>query len=166
MTVSEEEVSRGISLFRKSSAGGPDGLGPQHLKDMVSVASNSQVLLPALTAFVQLVLEGRTPTFIRPYFFGANLTAIRKSDGGVRPIDVGCTLRCLVAKVAGRKIMEEMGELLAPRPSPPTFRYFRPFGTPPVLSLHTPHEYTAPVRAVLFLPRRQHFGRKCGGSEP
>ena len=115
MTVSEEEVSRGISLFRKGSAGGPDGLRPQHLKDMVSVASNSQVLLPALTAFVQLVLEGRTPTFIRPYFFGANLTAIRKSDGGVRPIAVGCTLRRLVAKVAGRKIMEEMGELLAPR---------------------------------------------------
>ena len=90
-------------------------LRPQHLKDMVSVASSSQVLLPALTAFVQLVLEGRTPTFIRPYFFGANLTAISKSDGGVRPIAVGCTLRRLVAKVAGRKIMEEMGELLAPR---------------------------------------------------
>ena len=77
-------------------------------------ASSSQVHLPALTAFVQLVLEGRTPTFIRPYFFGANLTAISKSDGGVRPIAVGCTLRRLVAKVAGRKIMEEMGELLAP----------------------------------------------------
>ena len=97
VTVSEEEVSRGISSFRKGSAGGPDGLRPQHLKDMVSVASSSQVFLPALTAFVQLMLEGRTPTFIRTYFFGANLTAIRKSDGGVRPIAVGCTLRRLVA---------------------------------------------------------------------
>ena len=28
---------------------------------------------------------------------------------------MGCTLRRLVAKVDGRKIMEEMGELLAPR---------------------------------------------------
>ena len=115
MTVSEEEISRGISSFRKGSAGGPDGLRPQHLKDMVSVASSAQVLLPALTAYVQLVLEGRTPIFIRPYFFGANLTAIHKSNGGVRPIAVGCTLRRLVAKVAGGKIMEEMGELLAPR---------------------------------------------------
>ena len=60
--------------------------------------SNSQVLLPALTAFVQLVLEGRTPTFIRPYFFGANLTAIRKSDGGVKPIAVGCSLRRLAPR--------------------------------------------------------------------
>ena len=115
MTVSEEEVSRGISSFKEGSAGGPDGLRPQHLKDTVSVASSAQVLLPALTAFVQLVLEGRTPTFVRPYFFGANLTAIHKSNGGVRPIAVGCTLRRLVAKVAGGKIMEEMGELLAPR---------------------------------------------------
>ena len=115
MTVSEEEVGRGISSFRKGSAGGPDGLRPQHLKDMLSVDSSCQVLLPALTAFAQLVLEGRTPTFIRPYFFGANLTAIQKSEGGVRPIAVGCTLRRLVSKVAGRKIMEEMGELLAPR---------------------------------------------------
>ena len=47
MTVSEEEVSHGISLFRKGSAGGPDGLRPQHLNDMVLVASSSQVLLPA-----------------------------------------------------------------------------------------------------------------------
>ena len=47
MTVSEEEVSHGISLFRKGSAGGPDGLRPQHLNDMVFVASSSQVHLPA-----------------------------------------------------------------------------------------------------------------------
>ena len=67
------------------------------------------------TPFIRLVLEGDTPTSIRPYFFGANLVALRKEDGGVRPIAVGCTLRRLVAKVVGRKVMEEMGTLLAPR---------------------------------------------------
>ena len=33
----------------------------------------------------------------------------------MRPIAVGCTFRHLVAKVAGRKIGDEMGELLAPQ---------------------------------------------------
>ena len=51
-------------------------------------------------------------TLIIGYF---NFTALQKKDGGVRPIAVGCTLRRLVAKLAGRKIMDEMGELLAPR---------------------------------------------------
>ena len=50
-----------------------------------------------------------------PYFFGANLTALQKKNGDIRPIAVGCTLHRLAAKVAGSKVMEEMGELLAPR---------------------------------------------------
>ena len=49
------------------------------------------------------------------FFFGANLIALQKKDGGVRPIAVGCTLRRLVAKVAGGKVMDAMGSLLAPR---------------------------------------------------
>ena len=61
------------------------------------------------------MLEGRTPPSIRPYFFGAILIALEKKEGGIRPIAVGCTLRRLAAKVAGSKVMEEMGSLLAPR---------------------------------------------------
>ena len=115
ISVDEREVTLGIRSFKRGSAGGPDGLRPQHLKDMISVEESSQVLLPALTAFVNHVIEGRTPPSIRPFFFGANLTALQKKDGGVRPIAVGCTLRRLIAKLAGRKVMEEMGELLLPR---------------------------------------------------
>ena len=33
----------------------------------------------------------------------------------MRPIAVGCTLRRLVAKIAGRKVLDEMTNLLAPR---------------------------------------------------
>ena len=50
----------------------------------------------------------------QPYFFGATLTALNKKDGGVRPIAVGCTLRRLVAKCAGARIMTAMGAHLAP----------------------------------------------------
>ena len=41
--------------------------------------------------------------------------ALNKKSGGVRPIAVGCTLRCLVAKVAGFSVVDNMAALLAPR---------------------------------------------------
>ena len=48
-------------------------------------------------------------------FFGASFVALKKKDGSIRPIAVGCTLRRLVAKCAGNKVMKEMGELLFPQ---------------------------------------------------
>ena len=47
-------------------------------------------------------------------FFGANLIALNKKEGGVRPIAVGNTLRRLVAKCAGFLVRDEMSELLVP----------------------------------------------------
>ena len=90
---------------------------PQHLKDLISpsAGSGSQALLEALTDFTNMILEGKTPSFVRPFFFGTTLVALEKKDGGVRPIAVGCTFRRLLAKCAGRSVMEEMGALLAPR---------------------------------------------------
>ena len=40
---------------------------------------------------------------------------MEKKDGGIRPIAVGCTLRRLVAKIAGNKVTDNMSSLLAPR---------------------------------------------------
>ena len=116
MTVSEGDVMEAIRSFPKGSAGGPDGLRPQHLQDMVgaSAGAGGAMLLQSLTAFTNLVLAGDIPVETRPFFFGASLTALNKKDGGVRPIAVGCTLRRLVAKVASRSVMERMGQYLAP----------------------------------------------------
>ena len=58
LTISGEDVTQAILSFPKSSAGGPDGLRPQHLKDMLSDRTSHHALLPALVSFVQLVLEG------------------------------------------------------------------------------------------------------------
>ena len=58
-------------------------------------------LTSALARFVSLVLEGKIPLTIRPFFFGASLTALTK-EGGVRPIAVGCTLRRLFTKQVSR----------------------------------------------------------------
>ena len=46
-----------------------------------------------------IVFPGKVPAFVQKIFHGANLIALSKPDGGVRPIAVGCTLRRLVAKI-------------------------------------------------------------------
>ena len=100
-----EEIVKAIKSFPNGSAGGPDGLRPQHLKDMTnSFEGGGHSLLLALSSFIRLVLAGKTPPSIRPFFFGANRIPLQKKDGGVRPIAVGCTLLRLVAKVASSKV--------------------------------------------------------------
>ena len=97
--VTSSEVLAAIHSFPAGSAGGPDGLRPQHLKDVVTSRSGSgaSLLLEALCCFVNFVIKGEVLEDARPFLFGASLVALSKSDGGVRPIAVGCTLRRLVA---------------------------------------------------------------------
>ena len=115
--MSPEEVARAIRSFPCGSAGGPDGLHPQHLKDMIGSEEEGSgpQLLRALTSFTNLILEGKASPNACPYSFGASLIALDKKDGIVRPIAVGCTLRRLVAKCAGYSIMQDMAELLRPK---------------------------------------------------
>ena len=82
--VSIEEVAKAIRSFPVGSSGGPDGLRPQHLKDLIDPSSEGggHALLSALASSLSLVLSGRTLLSIRPYFFGANLCALEKKDGG------------------------------------------------------------------------------------
>ena len=117
ITVSEEEIVHAIRSFPNDSTGGPDGLRPQHLKDMTGPITNSgaQALISALSRFVTVVLQGKVPMSIRPFFFGASLTALTKKEGGIRPIAVDCTLCRLAAKVAGFRVRDKMAALLAPR---------------------------------------------------
>ena len=111
-----EEIVKAIKSFPNGSAGGPDGLRPQHVKDMTnSFEDGGHSLFLAFSSFIGLVLAGKTPPSVRPSFFGANLIPLQKKDGGVRPIAVGCTLYRLVAKVASSKVKEEMATLLAPK---------------------------------------------------
>ena len=98
--VSEKEVISAIRSFPCASAGGPDGLRPQHLKDLTSESA-------------ERALEGRTPTLVQQVFFGANLIALRKKEGGVRPIAIGQTLRRLVAKCAGFRVVGAISTTLA-----------------------------------------------------
>ena len=108
-------IRKTISSFPNGSGGGPDGLLPQHLKDLTgpSAGDGGVFLLKALTALVTLVLEGRTPEAIRPLFFGASLTALKKKNGGIRPIAVGCTIRRLASKCACLHALNSIPQLLS-----------------------------------------------------
>lgn len=49
-----------------------------------------------------------------PFFYGANLIALSKSDGGTRPIAVGNVLRRLIAKSVAFLLGDEIGDNLRP----------------------------------------------------
>ena len=72
---------------------GLDGVSPQILKDSTA-KSNGQTglnFLRALTNLVKVILAGKVPFELRPYFFGAKLIALKKPDRGLRPLAVGST---------------------------------------------------------------------------
>ena len=92
------------------------GLRPQHIKDMTafSAGESGSFLLKALTSFVQFVLDGEVLHSVRPSFFAANLTALKKKDKGVCPIAVGCTLQRLTSKCASSSVTTNMSTYCPP----------------------------------------------------
>jgi len=104
LQTSPTSVRAAITSFPNGSAGGPDGLRPQHIKDLVTKLDSNGPLLEKITDFVNIVLEGKTPKRVRPILFGGSLTALRKVGGGLRPIAVGYFWRRLVRKVACRHV--------------------------------------------------------------
>ena len=87
----EGEIMQTIRSFPCNSAGGLDGLCPQHLVDLTSASAKrgGRELLTALSSFILHILEGNTLSSIQPFFFGANLIALNKKEGGICPIAVG-----------------------------------------------------------------------------
>ena len=115
LQVSPSVVRVAIRSFPSGSAAGPDGLRPQHLKDLLIGAADDSPLLVAITDLTNLMLEGKTPPSVRGALFGANLLALLKKTGGIRPIAVGYVWRRLTAKVACSYAKEASATLLAPR---------------------------------------------------
>jgi len=100
LSVSESDVRQAVLSFPAGSSGGPDGLRPQHLKDLVLCRESGSDFLAELTLFVNSVLADSCPQDIAPYFFGGRILALSKSSGGIRPIAVRLTLRRLACKCA------------------------------------------------------------------
>ncbi|CAB3228552.1 unnamed protein product [Arctia plantaginis] len=60
------------------------------------------------------MLSGNVDDGIIDILYGANLCALRKNDGGIRPIAVGCTLRRMVAKICCKYYSAELAAKFLP----------------------------------------------------
>ena len=72
-------VHKALMSFPNGSSAKLDGILPQILKNLTS-KSNGQTglnFLRALTNLVNVILEGKLPFELRPYFFGAKLIALK-----------------------------------------------------------------------------------------
>ena len=105
-----------LKSFRPSSVGGVDGLRPGHLKDLVApqTAEAGRRLLKALANLCSKLLRGQIPQHARDLLFAANLTALRKKDGDIRPIAVGNVFRRLASKIAAKRVTPELLRQLPP----------------------------------------------------
>lgn len=114
--VNRAEILEGIRSFDNGSAGGIDGLRPQHFKDLTSQTNGflAEQLLDALGVLNDVMFSGQVPASICPILYGANLTALMKKNGGIRPIAVGNTIRRLSAKILCNRVRVNASEYLGP----------------------------------------------------
>ena len=90
-------VQRMINSFPRGAGAGPSALRPQHLLDAIR-SSHGDEALEHLAEMCNHLAQGRAPPAAAPPIAGAGLMALRKNDGGLRPIAVGESIRRLVAK--------------------------------------------------------------------
>ena len=118
LQVTSSAVHSAIQSFPNGSAGGPSGVRPQHIKDALSSHSidAGNTFLDTLTDFVNLILAGKAPDFIRPVFAAANLTTLAKKGkvDDLRPIAVGEVWRRIAGKCAGQYETARFKEFFSP----------------------------------------------------
>ena len=87
-----------------------DDIRPLHLHQLFSreAAESGRRLLIPLTALTNLIQCGRDA------LFRASLFALRKKDGGLRPIAVGSVYRRLPGRIGARHIASILGPKLPP----------------------------------------------------
>ncbi|KAF2892157.1 hypothetical protein ILUMI_14016, partial [Ignelater luminosus] len=97
-----------------------------------SASDAGKSLLMSITQLCNLMLAGKVNALICPILYGASLCALKKKDGGFRPIAVGNVFRRLTAKLACHVVREDVGN------------YFRP----PQVGFATQHGCEAAIHAV------------------
>jgi hypothetical protein len=80
----------------------------------VQCNDSGPALLTAITAFVNMLLRGNCAPEVVPILFGANLTALVKKSGGIRPIAVGYYWRRLCAKCANYFASSKLASYFSP----------------------------------------------------
>jgi len=116
LTVDSREVAITLRRFKAASSAGLDGLRPIHLRDLTAphTGDAGQQLLEALTSVMNIMLSGMVPKEICPFLYGANLIALTKKCGGLRPIAVGSVFRRLAAKIGCASVVDNLRPYLQP----------------------------------------------------
>ncbi|CAK1587163.1 unnamed protein product [Parnassius mnemosyne] len=113
--------------------------------------------------------SGNVNPEIVPILFGANLIALTKKDGGVRPIAVGSTLRRLASKIAVRHILQKLNSEFEPvqlgfgvkggcEAAVHALRSFLTYGQPDVLlKIDVKNAFNSVNRDTLLTEIKQHI---------
>lgn len=88
--LTESEIRAAVLSFSNSSSGGPDGICPRHLKDLIQKNNDFCPLIGVLTRFCSLLLNGRVPDFALETSYGANLLALRTEASDRLPLGILC----------------------------------------------------------------------------
>ena len=114
--MTESSIRKAILSFLNGLDSGPDLLCPQHLKDIISSSreASANSVLRSISRFASFVSSTKIPDPIKHLFFGANLYAFQKKDGGIRPIAVENTFRRLFSKLSLHSVMNSLREDLLP----------------------------------------------------
>ena len=116
LSLDAEKVAGALKSFKPGSAPGPSGLRAEHVKAALSSPTPNRAhrAITTLTNLVNALATGRLPPSVAPHFFGANLFAALKKDGGFRPVAVGETLRRLTSKCYAFEVSSRAADLLRP----------------------------------------------------
>ncbi|XP_029654938.1 uncharacterized protein LOC115228505 [Octopus sinensis] len=114
--ITPAEFSAALGSFAPSSSGGLDGLKPIHLRDLVSpiTLDSGRDLLSSITRLCSRIVSGTIPAVARELLFSAGLIALKKAEGGVRPIAIGNVFRRLSAKIMSFRVVPTLSSEFLP----------------------------------------------------
>ena len=70
--------------------------------------------MPSITAFTNLLLEGKCHDEVAPIIFWGSLIALTKKSGGISPIAIGYAWRRLAAEYANTYAVAELADYFSP----------------------------------------------------
>jgi len=94
-----EAVDRALRSFKNGTSGGLDAITPTHIIDMISANVDiRQRILVGLAHVCSIIRNAKTPPEIRGVLYGGWLIALKKKEGGHRPIVAGSIFRKIATK--------------------------------------------------------------------
>ena len=95
---------------RKGAAGGPSGMATEHLRVVLNIARDNEMLWQMTEDFVR----AKVPVDVLEGIHLCRMTALRKPTGGVRGIVVGDTFRKAVSRFVAQQIAASVERATAP----------------------------------------------------